>query len=298
MAAPVEVRSQDGSFMKMLVYDNNYFMSFFVGNIKDHLADIEQMEVRDDDTFVLTYPKSGTHWAYTLSSMLRTGETTYHGSPTFLDFTNMETINNLPSPRVLASHLTFNFMPRQIKEGKGKVVSMLRNPKDVASSMYTFAKKLDHPDYQARYQLSWEGLLELYLGGRVPSGTWFEYIQAWDRVKRDHKGNNIIHLIYEDMKQDLGSNVRDLAVFLGASCEQDFLDKVTENCTFKSMSTDSANLTPSEQWMNVTNNKILPIYRKGEVGDWKNYFTVAQNEHFDKVYKEKMKTSSFNFRFQ
>lgn len=48
----------------------------------------------------------------------------------------------------------------------------------------------------------------------------------------------------------------------------------------------------------VSEEKKLPIYRKGEVGDWKNYFTVAQNEIFDKIYEERMKDAKCTFRFQ
>jgi hypothetical protein len=36
----------------------------------------------------------------------------------------------------------------------------------------------------------------------------------------------------------------------------------------------------------------------GVVGDWKNHFTVAQSEEFDKVYREKMTESTFEFNFE
>ena len=42
---------------------------------------------------------------------------------------------------------------------------------------------------------------------------------------------------------------------------------------------------------------LSTILFKGQVGDWKNYFTVAMSEEFDKWYKEGMKNSKLNFKF-
>ena len=37
--------------------------------------------------------------------------------------------------------------------------------------------------------------------------------------------------------------------------------------------------------------------RKGQVGDWKNYFTEEQNKRFDSLYAEKMAGSGLEFEF-
>jgi hypothetical protein len=42
---------------------------------------------------------------------------------------------------------------------------------------------------------------------------------------------------------------------------------------------------------------IFSIIFTGVVGDWKNHFTVAQNERFDQLYNEKMKGITFSYKY-
>ena len=46
----------------------------------------------------------------------------------------------IPSPRVLKSHLAGPLLPPQLMEKKPKIIYVLRNPKDLVVSYYYFTK--------------------------------------------------------------------------------------------------------------------------------------------------------------
>jgi len=45
-------------------------------------------------------------------------------------------------------------------------------------------------------------------------------------------------------------------------------------------------------------NKKMQIYRKGIIGDWKNAFTVAQNEAMDAFIKQESQGCDFKFTYE
>jgi sulfotransferase 4A1 len=53
---------------------------------------------------------------------------------------NNEMLNSNPSPRLLLTHLPYKYLPSQLKHGRGKIVYVQRNPKDLHVSMYNHHK--------------------------------------------------------------------------------------------------------------------------------------------------------------
>ncbi|KAM5180542.1 amine sulfotransferase-like [Mantella aurantiaca] len=265
----------------------------FIDSLKDFI-------IRDDDVFMVTYPKSGTIWFQQILSLIcceghRNGTEKIETADRvpWLEFqkTNMDVdYNTRPSPRLFASHLSETFVPRGLKNTKAKVIYVMRNPKDVMMSFYHFEdiavlfKK--SPDFQHFF--------EKFLDGEVFAGNWFDHIRGWYTHKDEY---NILFIKFEDMVKDLRSVVKQLSTFLGIKLDDEAIDLVVKKATFKEMKKDP--LANKENMPEtIIDKKFGSFMRKGQVGDWKNIMTVAQSEQFDKLFQEKLGDLSLDFTWQ
>ncbi|CAJ0966511.1 unnamed protein product [Ranitomeya imitator] len=69
--------------------------------------------------------------------------------------------NSRPPPRLFASHLSYQFVPRELKNRKAKIIYVMRNPKDVIKSLYHFEAMAAYaetsPDFEHFFQKFLDG---------------------------------------------------------------------------------------------------------------------------------------------
>ncbi|XP_052569103.1 sulfotransferase 2A1-like [Peromyscus californicus insignis] len=243
--------------------------------------------IRDEDTVMLTYPKSGTNWLVQMVCLIQTkgnpkwvqSVPVWDRSPWLETEVGYKTLINKEGPRLISSHLPFHLFPKSFFSSKAKVIYIIRNPRDILVSSYFFFYKTNlvkNPESLGTY-------FEWFLKGNVPYGSWFEHICAWLSMR---ERDNFLLLSYEDMKKDTKSTIMKICDFLGKKLEPDEMDMVVKHSSFEAMKENNMSnfsLIPEDV---ITNGLVL--LRKGTTGDWKNHFTVAQAEVFDKVFQEKM----------
>ncbi|XP_060074342.1 sulfotransferase 1B1-like [Ylistrum balloti] len=283
----------DGSTLTVMDLDGFYLtLASNLKNQEEELLSMPDWQARDDDVMICTYPKSGTHMLWEIVCMLMTNKA--RRIPTSKSDYMMEVIpkasyDNFPSPRVLNTHMYFEYLPKDFAKRKCKIVYIMRNPKDVAVSFFNHHSNIISYNFSG----TWGNYVPRYLKGDVDYGTWFDYTLKWEKFMADNPDYPIFMTTFEDMKEDALREVNRLAKFLEVDRGQDFLKEVIDLCHFDRMKKEKNHMEVVGGWRGGT----AAMYRKGEVGDWKNWFTVAQNELFDQVCQEKMKYSEVKPRY-
>ena len=118
---------------------------------------------------------AGTHWTNEMARMLLKGKA--ETVPTFkphLEFASDEELEQMASPRVINAHTRMSEASDDVRKKKIKIIFTLRDPKDVAVSLYKLM--MSGPWYEIPYKGSFSDYLHLFLAGNGKSVSFHFYI--------------------------------------------------------------------------------------------------------------------------
>ncbi|XP_070539483.1 sulfotransferase 1E1-like [Ptychodera flava] len=270
---------------------------------------VNTFEFRRHDVVVSGFPKSGNTWLVeVLKSMYddwglaRLGcaaeasiieEHVYFKIRPGIRQVVVDTIKceDLPSPRLLRTHLPASMFPLHlIKEQGAKVIHVSRNPKDVCVSTYHFLKSFAHGALSSG---DFDQTVQDFLEDRIPYSPWLKYVSDWSEKGVD---DNVLHVTYEEMNENLPAVIQKIATFLQRPLSDDNVERVVAATTVDAMRNRLSEMLIIDQELIPEGQN--PFVRKGTVGDWKNYFTDVQNELFDAKIGKEVKDKNLKIPYQ
>ena len=133
-------------------YENGFLLRRAFVN---HTSAVRNFNLRDDDIFVLSHPKTGTTWTQELVWMI-INDVDVEKSKNTDKMEKSPNINNVleknygpefferkEGRRILKTHLHFDFLPQDLCE-RSKIIYVARNPKDTVVSYYHHMKRKSH----------------------------------------------------------------------------------------------------------------------------------------------------------
>ncbi|KAL1332224.1 hypothetical protein HN51_061070 [Arachis hypogaea] len=280
----------------------------------------KHFHANDNDIFLVSIPKSGTTWLKALAFSLvnRSKYPNYQNHPLInnsphalvpffeLDLnSNNEFLPNLnlsssssslfsSSPRIISTHFSYVSLPNSVKESSCKIVYLCRDPKDILISHWHFANKVRKGIID---NLSLEEAFEMFCKGVSASGPFWDHMLGyWNQGMKSLNKKKIMFIKYEEIKMNPLLVLKELAEFLGFpfSREEEALgvvEDILKLCSFDNLSNLEVN-TNGKMPFGVENNVF---FRRGQVGDWKNYLTTEMVEKLNNIIANKLTEHGIQF---
>ncbi|CAG0882163.1 unnamed protein product [Darwinula stevensoni] len=288
-------------------WPDGYVMNAYFPKFHKQMQDFE---LRQDDIFIITFPRSGTTWGQELiwnilhgvdleaakeKLMSRSPFWEYDGllpprgvldvpkeimqyfdkeDPTYLG-RHSEFMAKVSSPRLIKTHLPLSLLPDQVKERK--VIYIARNPKDVCVSYYhlfrTASGFIGSFDDFVDYFL--EDMSECLLrSGRLTTRSCFKYFFPG--------ALNLQQVIYR------------ISSFLDRQLTSEQVHRLMNHVSFENMKNNKAVafesnfsvLTQKAMKLIGTIGSGIQFLRTGKVGGWKCSLTKDQNMRFNRYIRE------------
>ncbi|KAF5285100.1 hypothetical protein FQA39_LY16789 [Lamprigera yunnana] len=270
---------------------------------KDYHEIINKFEVRDSDIYLVGYPKSGTTWTQEMIWLIA-NDLNYMGAeedilkrcpilelPIYFENEEwlygeelMTRLDKMPSPRCIRTHLPWQLLPEQIKNGSKnpKIICVFRIPEDVCVSFY-------HHNVLVRgYEGSLDQFCRLFLAGRTLCGPFWKWMLG---IWQQRHNSNVLIITYENMKKNLAGTIKDVAKFLQRNVNEDDIEKLLHHLSLESMKAN-ANVNMSRyieyRHLGTTEKRKGEFIRRGVAGGYKSEMTEDQMEAFKKWTQENL----------
>ncbi|KAE8702930.1 Cytosolic sulfotransferase 14 [Hibiscus syriacus] len=201
--------------------------------------------------------------------------------------------NCVYKPRAFATHVPYASLPTSIKDSHCKIVYLCRNPMDMSISFWLFADKFRDENQEA---LSLDEAFDKFYNGIYAYGPFFDHVLGYWKASQENP-NKILFLKYEDLKEDISSQLKHLAIFLGVPFTEDeekqgVVEEIAQICSFEKLK----ELEVNKKGSHIMGIPHKEFFRKGKVGDWSNYLTPSMVERLEKLIHEKMEKSGLTFK--
>ena len=256
---------------------------------------LRHFKLYPEDLWIVTFPKCGTTWTSQIVRLIRSQgvqeEMRLTSAVPWLEGISLHpeaNVDELPRPRAYTSHFPYDLLPCGPPHATPcRYIYVMRNPKDVAVSLYFFTK------LGWEHDLQWEDFWRDYVEGSVMFGSYFDHLLSWWSHRHDER---ILLLKYEDIHRDTPGAITRIASFIGETLSEDLVAKIAGMVTFKSM---QSNKTANFSWMKMFRTKEgeAMFMRKGVVGDWKRFLTPEQSAEIDAICNEKLKPVGLEFEY-
>ncbi|GFP81458.1 cytosolic sulfotransferase 15 [Phtheirospermum japonicum] len=275
------------------------------------LSSLKQFKPENNDLILASFPKSGTTWLKALAVSIAGRNTIADGqSPLlnsnphklvpFLEFDDPDHLKHLPSPRIISTHISYKTLPGSIRqESECKIIYICRNPLDtfVSYRHYSLDNKLGQGDDDAGPPpLGLDEAFDMFCRGVYSFGPYWDHVLGYWNA---HLANpeKVLFLKYEDLKEDTAFNVKKIAEFMGCPFsevedKQGVIEEIVSLCSINNLK----NLEVNKKGKILGIVKNSSYFRKGEVGDWRNYLSADMAERFKKIMESKLEGSGLTFK--
>lgn len=216
---------------------------------------ISNFNVREDDIWIVGFPKTGTTWMHNIVWQLKNNfnfqapskkaddeffeaAALFHhrfGDDQFGQLVDeledqFKRFDELPSPRIFKSHLPAYLLPKGIwkNQVKPRIIYIARNEEDTIISLFHMMR-----NSIMTFEGSSEDLVEDFINNGIMFTPFHGHVLSYWQLKHlDH----VLFTTYEELSSDLFAQVERVAKFLDASYDEKQLKQLVEYVSFESMS--------------------------------------------------------------
>jgi hypothetical protein len=266
-----------------VIYGIKLVASYLLG--KDVVG--RRVAVFPDDTFVVSYPRSGNTWTrFLIANLLHPElEVTFANIERLIPDTSSQssrTLKHTPRPRFIKAHEYFDHRYK-------RVVYVVRDPRDVVLSYYDFQRK--YRQIEDGHPI--ERYVDDFLRGRLISagwGTWAENVGSW--IWTRGKDKNFLLIRYEDLLADTPRELARIAVFLGIDPLPRLLRRAIEQSSADRMR--ELEKLQADDWVATKHRrKDIPFIGSAAAGGWRTNLPERSLVQIESAWGELMTTLGY-----